>query len=268
LTCKDGIASTARAEEQTVSLPVRTRTTAVTSAAGLGRPRRWAAGLAWALWALSILGLAVVPWLDSRLRQVGRPDLAAFVLGNVIGPILATLSAATVGAVLASRRPRHPVGWLLLGFALALSASGVTSSYASYGLLARPGALPAANVAARLYPVTIAAALAVVGFVLLLTPTGSPPSSRWRRWPLALAVAVAVVMVAATVAPGSLDPLAQFVSPMDPQVYSGALRVAVQLALLAALLTVLAGAGALVARFRRAAGSSASSFSGWPWRPA
>jgi hypothetical protein len=226
----------------------------VTSAAGLGRPRRWAAGLAWGLWALAMLGLAVVPWMDSRLRQAGRPDLASFVPGSVVGPVVAVLSAATVGAVLASRRPRHPVGWLLLGFALALTASGVTSSYATYGLLARPGALPAANVAARLYPVTIAAALAVVGFVLLLTPTGSPPSSRWRRWPWALAVAVTVVLVAATVAPGSLDPLAQFVSPVDPQVYGGALRVAVQLALLAGLLTVLAGAGSLVARFRRARG--------------
>jgi hypothetical protein len=68
-------------------------------------------------------------------------------------------------------------------------------------------------------------------------------------------VAVAVVLVAATVAPGSLDPLAQFVSgSMDPQVYGGALRVAVQLVLLAGLLTVLAGAGSLVARFRRARG--------------
>ena len=105
-------------------------------------PRRWPAGLAWGLWALVMLSLAVVPWMDRLLNQAGRPDLAVWVPDTVVGPVLAVLSAATVGAVLASRRPRHPVGWLLLGFALALTATGVITSYVTYGLLARPGALP------------------------------------------------------------------------------------------------------------------------------
>ena len=30
--------------------------------------------LAWALWALAILGLLVTAWLDHLLRQAGRPD--------------------------------------------------------------------------------------------------------------------------------------------------------------------------------------------------
>ena len=124
----------------------------MTSAAGLGRPRRRLAGLAWGLWALTMLGIAVIAWLDSLLRQAGRPDLAAFVPGSIVGPLLAVLGAATVGAVLASRRPRHPVGWLLLGFALALTASGVIFSYVTYGLVARPGALPAATVARYYQP--------------------------------------------------------------------------------------------------------------------
>jgi hypothetical protein len=80
----------------------------MTSPAGLGRPRRWPAVLAWALWALAMLGLAVVPWIDRLTIRAGRPDLAQLSGGSVVGPVLAMLSAATVGAVLASRRPRHP----------------------------------------------------------------------------------------------------------------------------------------------------------------
>jgi hypothetical protein len=34
------------------------------------------------------------------------------------------VSAATVGAVVASRRPRHKVGWLLVALALSNSAAG------------------------------------------------------------------------------------------------------------------------------------------------
>ena len=64
-----------------------------------------------------MLGLAVVPWLDRLMRRAGRPDLAVWIPDAVVAPILAVVSAATVGAVLASRRPRHPVGWLLLAWA-------------------------------------------------------------------------------------------------------------------------------------------------------
>jgi cytochrome b subunit of formate dehydrogenase len=218
------------------------------------RPRPWPAVLAWALLALELLLIATFPWLDHLIRRAGRPDLGTLDLFG-IPPTVAALTAGAVGSVLAGRRPRHPVGWLLLAQGMVMAISATCVGYIIYGLIVRPGALPAANIAARIYPVTIAAVLAAVGFVLLLTPTGSPPSPRWRWWARVSAVVVAVTLLVATIAPGSLDPLLQFVSgPMDPQVYGGALRVANQLALLVGVLTVLAGAASLVVRFRHARG--------------
>jgi hypothetical protein len=228
---------------------------AVTPAAGPDRPRRWLAGLAWGLWALAMLGLAVVPWIDRLTIRAGRPDLAQLVPGSVVGPVLAMVSAATVGAVLASRRPRHPVGWLLLGFALSLTADGVIASYVAYGLVVRPGALPAANLSARVYGPLIYLALAMLGFFLLLTPTGSPPTRGWRWWARLSAGAMAVALVAATLAPGSLDSVRMAVrGPLDPRCFGGALRAANVLAQAVAIGVILAGGGSLVVRYRRARG--------------
>src|SRR5215212_6879430 len=231
------------------------RTTAVTSAAGLARPHWWPGVAAWVLWALAMLGLAVVPWMDSLLRQAGRPDLAQLVPGNIVGPVVAVLSATTVGAVLASRRPRHPVGWLLLGFALSLTASGVITSYLIYGLVARPGALPAVHLVARYYPAPGAAALALLSLVLLLTPTGSLPSPRWRWWAFVTAATPVALVLVVPVAPGRLDPrLLLASSPLSDRALGGVQLVATRVALVVTTLAVAVAAASLVVRFRRAQG--------------
>jgi hypothetical protein len=85
-----------------------------------------------------------VPTLTGRVTPVrdhaGRADLVQ-ANGDALAWLLAGVSAPTVGAVLAARRPRHPVGWLLRGLGTSLGLTFLTDGYALYGLLARPGSL-------------------------------------------------------------------------------------------------------------------------------
>jgi hypothetical protein len=142
-------------------------------------PRSWAAGVAWGLWGLAVLGWVGTAWLDGLLREAGMAE-AAWSAGAPWAEVVAALSAATVGAVIAGRRARHPVGWLLLGLGLGLTYQAFGSSYSRYGLVARPGALPGASYLAGFFLGTLYLYLACAAFVLLLTPTGSLPSPRWR----------------------------------------------------------------------------------------
>ena len=163
---------------------------------GRSGPRSWAAAVAWGLWGLAVLGWVGTAWLDGLLREAGMPE-AAWSAGAPWAGVVAALSAATVGAVIAGRRARHPVGWLLLGLGLGLTYQAFGSSYSRYGLVARPGALPGASYLAGFFVGTLFLYLACAAFVLLLTPTGSLPSPRWRWWARIVAGAGALGFVAA-----------------------------------------------------------------------
>jgi hypothetical protein len=227
----------------------------MTSTAGPGRPRRRTAGLAWALWLASLLCLAAVPWLDELLRQAGRADLVQFVFPDVATPVLALVSSATVGAVVAARRPTHPVGWLLLGIALSLTATAATAQYFVYGLLVRPGALPAARYAVLYQPATVVTALTLIGFVLLLTPTGALPSPRWRRPARVMAVTPAALVLVVTLAGGPVDPRYQALGgPFDLRGLDGVLLAANRTALAVTVVGLVAAAASLVGRFGHARG--------------
>jgi hypothetical protein len=198
-----------------------------------------------------MLALVAAAWLDHLLRQSGRPDLAVFD-ATALPVEVAHVGLATIGVVVASRRPGNPVGWLILAFGVLGQSSFVISGYADYGLLVRPGALPAARLVASCFPADAATGFACLAFVLLLTPTGSLPSARWRLWATLVVVTPAGLLLTVALAPepvGYRHPK----SPFDLHGYGGAQLIAYQIAYPVILLAVVAGALSLVVRFRRAA---------------
>jgi hypothetical protein len=223
----------------------------VTLAAPPARRRRWPAALAWALAGLTVLTLVPGFWLGELVWSTGwEPRPATATLGAVI---LVTVSAAAVGALVASRRPAHPVGWLLLGVGLGLVVTELIQAYVDYGLLARPGSLPGARYLAGFAYSTVLIWLSCAGFVLLLTPTGKLPSPRWRWWARLAAAAPVMIVLGSVVQP---DPLAPDYhgNPLAVPALARVLVVPAVAGVVIVVVALLVGATSLVVRFRRARG--------------
>ena len=134
-----------------------------------------------------VLAVSVVPLSILARQRVGSGG-GELVLGPVFG---------VVGFVVAWRRPRNPLGWLMLGAVAFLVLSGDASSYAVADYRLRHGGLPLGWVAVLLQPAW-APAIALFGLTVLLFPDGRLPSPRWR-WMLWAYLAVAAAWVGGVV---------------------------------------------------------------------
>ncbi len=136
---------------------------------------RTATRLAWSLWGLALALTALALLLLALNLSQPNTHIFDWWEGNTLIVI-----DVTVGAIVASRRPENPIGWLLLLSGLSISMNHFSAQYAIYALLAQPDSLPAGEamawIASWLLP--IYAGLQV--FYLLLFPTGRLPSRRWR----------------------------------------------------------------------------------------
>jgi DNA-binding SARP family transcriptional activator len=152
---------------------------------------------------------------------LGALALVLFFTGNVLsvlgsspkGPRLgvtdrflfaAFLTYAGVGAFVASRRARNPIGWLLLVEGLLFEFVCFSIGYVHYTLFARRGSLPAGRVVAWVGNSIWIPILATAVFVLLLFPTGRLRSPRWRPVVGLGLVFGAAAFVSEAFAPGSL----------------------------------------------------------------
>jgi hypothetical protein len=157
------------------------------------------------VWTLTLSGLAADFWLDHLLAQAGGSGVDRLNAG-AYPVVLGAVSAATVGAVVASRRPRHPVGWLLLATGLTMAADIGVNGYVRYGLVTRPGSLPGASYLAGVSFGIFLVWISLAGFVLLLTPTGSLPSPRWRWWARVAAAGPVLELLSSAIDPQPLYP--------------------------------------------------------------
>ena len=210
--------------------------------------------LAWSLAGLSVaMFVASVPLLVlARSAHIPSSWEANLTVGDLLGGVI-FLIFPLVGALIASRRPRNAIGWILLAEGLLWMFLGMTDYYGLYGV-ARPGSVP--------FPVGVAAvnnfmwvpAVGLLGtYVFLLFPDGRLPSRRWR--PLAWLSGTVIVLVSILVGltPGGLQKLGGIRNPYALEGYPWLETVAyVVLPLLP--LCMLASVISLVMRYGRSRG--------------
>jgi hypothetical protein len=223
--------------------------------------------LAWAVCALT-----VVAALASLVLAIADPNSGGPAHVSPSGPTAndapdggyvpyAALSAvvfsgfALVGAVVATRRPRNPVGWFFGAGALLWSLGVLSSGVYWHVAFGDPDPPPAADYVAWFGTWTfLPAFVLLLSLVPLLFPTGAPPSPRWRAVVWTVAVAGGVAGLSNALAPGPLD-AADFPWVDNPFGIQGlGLRTLAAASFLVVGAAALAGIASLVIRFRRAHG--------------
>jgi hypothetical protein len=98
--------------------------------------------------------------------------------------LLFALAFPVIGAVIATRRPENPIGWIFVAVGVSFAAATLSSEYASYALITRRGAIPfggfAAWVSTWAWPPGI---VLTFTFLLLLSPPGRCPRGGGGRLP-------------------------------------------------------------------------------------
>ncbi|MDQ4128863.1 MAG: hypothetical protein M3151_13105 [Actinomycetota bacterium] len=217
---------------------------------------RSAAWLAWSLAALSIVMFvaSIAFFVLTRAAQAEAPS--SLVTSRSIIDLLVSvpfLAFPLVGALIASRRPRNPIGWICLAVGLLWMLLGLFDFYGVYGL-AKPDTVP--------FPVVIYALvqwlwLPTVGlfavYLLLLFPDGRLPSRRWRPLAWFSGLVIALLAVDSVLAPGELTDLEGVRNPFGLEGASWLVDAEIVLLLLF-VACILASAASLVLRYRHSGG--------------
>lgn len=130
---------------------------------------------AWGSWVLTMALLAVGAYFLIASRNV--PFVADWGFRGYPGVI--ALPFATIGAVVAAKRPGNPIGWLMCGVGVISGAQMVVEEYAIYAS-ATPGISSFAQTGEWIGHWIWLPAMGLLTTAVLLFPTGSVIGPRWR----------------------------------------------------------------------------------------
>jgi hypothetical protein len=161
------------------------------------------------------------------------------------------VSFSIIGAIVASRLPANPVGWLFCAAACLIAVQCLSAEYAIYALLARRNSLPAGEALAWLASWAWIPSIGCIVLSLLLFPNGRLPSSRWRwlAWLSVLLTIAGAVWVA--LSPGAIVNFGSIRNPLGIERLPNGYK---PVQTIMSVLLFVAAVSAFVHRLRRARG--------------
>jgi hypothetical protein len=177
--------------------------------------RRTAAWLAWSVLAVCVVLITLALVLDFTTEElpleVGgfRYDPGFAVLTGVL-----SLAYPAVGALIASRLPSKPIGWIFCGLGLLYVTQRFAIVYADHAFL-ETLALPWGEVAAWFSTWIGFAGPTLAVFLMLLFPSGRLPSRRWRIVVWMTVLGAAMTALGEAFMPGILLHHTNLVNPFE-----------------------------------------------------
>ena len=208
--------------------------------------------LAWGTWTL-VLALLVFAFVLGALNDIAVTAEEFFFVPLVL---LATMTSSTVGALVASRQPRNPLGWLFLLMSLCVVLGVMGEDYPIYAIRTNPGSLPGPEWVLWVSGWTFGIAGAAVPLIILLFPSGTVPSRRWRSVPWLLVGGTLWALAWYAVEPRGLAPTPglRVRNPVAIEGIRGIASPLITAGTIVALLSALACFVGLILRFRRSQG--------------
>jgi hypothetical protein len=166
------------------------------------------------------------------------------------------LAFPLVGALIASRRPKNPIGWICLAIGISWMLAITSGAYTLYGLrVANPGSVPFPAAIGSLGEELAPAAAGLIGtYLILLFPDGRLPSRRWRPLAWLSGVVIVSMSVGGIFTPGkALEDLRGVRNPFGLEQYPW-VGDASQSVILLLPVCMLASVASLVLRFLRSGG--------------